>query len=745
MVGGGWTWENFLDKSLFFDYVSERPFQLGLFQVALAFLGLLLARRRDAEWLFYIFLTLVGGLAAGVWAVPFWLSNPLLLIAQFQWRLMSILCLPLALFSGGVVVRMRSGARQTWVALLVAGLIVLANAPRLGGTPLLARDMGTMTPPAVAHFETEITLGTTAGPEFRPRWSIYNDYLPEGEKAVEPTALSVERVGLYGLTATLASTSGGPLRFTTLYYPGWRAVLDDAQEIPTYPSTTQGLLTVDLPPGTHRLSISLTGTGFQHAGTAISLLTLLVLTLFCWRQRPVRWLAMIPLALLVVGSFAVLKPSPSQTLETPAQPIQLAHASLLGYRVEQNQQPALMIKPYWFVSKTPADPLWMNWQLRDADGHVMSETFSQPYFNASKASNWPPGTIVDDGYELVLPPGLLAVNYQLWLGWAAADASVPSEWSFVGDVKLDATNSSQPVPSQPLAVPFGDAVVLGGYDVELNGISHANTDGSPAVVRPGDEVTVQLYWKSIGPVARDYHGFVHLLDQAGTPLAKHDQLAGGFTRPSRLWSSSRLRTDTYSLHIPSDVKSELYWPTVGLYDYRTLDLLPVREEGIPETQSDVFRLPPLKIVATNPQVTPEHLLDVKLGDVATLLGYDLDLPEIDLKAGSPFTLTLYYRSLAPTSQDLTQFIQLYSPQLGMAAQVDAPPMNGANPTSAWIRDELIVDTRQLRIADSAKPGVYSLNVGLYNPLDGTRLPIVDQSGSQLADGQISLTEFLVHP
>jgi hypothetical protein len=81
----------------------------------------------------------------------------------------------------------------------------------------------------------------------------------------------------------------------------------------------------------------------------------------------------------------------------------------------------------------------------------------------------------------------------------------------------------------------------------------------------------------------------------------------------------------------------------------------------------------------------------------------------------------------------------------MAAQVDAPPMNGANPTSAWIRDELIVDTRQLRIADSTKPGVYALNVGLYNPLDGTRLPIVDQAGSQLTNGQISLTEILVHP
>jgi hypothetical protein len=254
-----------------------------------------------------------------------------------------------------------------------------------------------------------------------------------------------------------------------------------------------------------------------------------------------------------------------------------------------------------------------------------------------------------------------------------------------------------------------------------------------------------LYWKAIGPVDKDYHGFVHLVDQDGVPLVQHDQLAGGFTRPSGLWSSSRWHTDAYLLDIPSDAKSGLYWPTVGLYDFRSLDLLPVREEGAAATSSDVFRLPPLKILGATPQVIPEHRLDARLGDVATLLGYDLDLPEADLKAGSQFTVTLYYQSLAPTSQDLTQFIQLYSRSLGMAAQVDAPPVNGSNPTSAWLRDEVIVDTTQLRIADSAQPGRYSLNVGLYNPLDGTRLPVVDGSGSELADGQITLTELLVHP
>ena len=49
------------------------------------------------------------------------------------------------------------------------------------------------------------------------------------------------------LRATAPVTT--PLRFSAFYFPGWRVTLDNGAPLATYPSTNQGLLTVDLPPG----------------------------------------------------------------------------------------------------------------------------------------------------------------------------------------------------------------------------------------------------------------------------------------------------------------------------------------------------------------------------------------------------------------------------------------------------------------------------------------------------------------
>jgi hypothetical protein len=126
-----------------------------------------------------------------------------------------------------------------------------------------------------------------------------------------------------------------------------------------------------------------------------------------------------------------------------------------------------------------------------------------------------------------------------------------------------------------------------------------------------------------------------------------------------------------------------------------------------------------------------------------LLGYDLDLPETGLRSGSPFSVTLYYRVDAVTERDLTQFLQLHSPNLGMAAQRDALPLQGANPTWAWIPGEIVADTHVLQVSADAPPGVYDLLVGLYDSSDGTRLPVTDAQGAAVPQRHIKLTSLLV--
>ena len=99
-------------------------------------------------------------------------------------------------------------------------------------------------------------------------------------------------------------------------------------------------------------------------------------------------------------------------------------------------------------------------------------------------------------------------------------------------------------------------------------------------------------------------------------------------------------------------------------------------------------------------------MSAQLGDLATLVGYNLGLPAAGLRAGSQISVTLYYRANAVTDLDLTRFAQLYSPELGMAAQQDSPPAQGGNPTWSWVPGELIADAVVLTVAPEARPGPY---------------------------------------
>jgi hypothetical protein len=74
--------------------------------------------------------------------------------------------------------------------------------------------------------------------------------------------------------------------------------------------------------------------------------------------------------------------------------------------------------------------------------------------------------------------------------------------------------------------------------------------------------------------------------------------------------------------------------------------------------------------------------------------------------------------------------------------VDQPPLQGGNPTSTWVERETIVDRVVLTVDPAAMPGEYTLNTGMYDPVNGTRVPLTT-GGAPLADNQTPLTTFTV--
>lgn len=79
----------------------------------------------------------------------------------------------------------------------------------------------------------------------------------------------------------------------------------------------------------------------------------------------------------------------------------------------------------------------------------------------------------------------------------------------------------------------------------------------------------------------------------------------------------------------------------------------------------------------------------------------------------------------------------------MAAQVDQPPQQGGNPTTTWRSGEIIVEQVTLTVDTAAAPGVYTLKTGMYDPVSGERVSLVDGDGAALADNQVPLLTLTV--
>ena len=737
LPGSAWTWQNFLDMGLHYTHTFARPIKLGIAQILLAGLGFLLAfpyhKRRIAlgEWLFWLVVTVGVAAMMGRWALPLWLSNDILPIAQFTWRLLSILSVPLALFVGGIILAWPGRWLPIFVGAVTIGGIIFTQRPQLAWMDVYAADSATVSQPVFAQIEIDkgvITGGhrNSSIQEFRPRWADTDLVLAaDVDTPPAPATVTVSEANEFDLMLTADAATTTFLRFATFYFPGWEVRIDGAIQ-PTYPSTNLGLLTVDLPAGSHQVTVRWAGTIAQQVGGYLALLTLAILLYFCYRQRELRFYALLPALLLIIGTLALHRTLPRQTVVQPATPIGDERLELRGLRLAEDEPGYLYLYPYWHVHERLPATIAMHWQLTNHQGNRVSEAVTHPYFNAARADSWAPGLLMDDVQRLPLPPMLDVGDYQLALQLLDGDEAI-TEMQPVTTYHLATVPPPTMQPQQTLDLRYGDRIRLVGHTLRADGANVAPQGIRPPVVRAGQYLRYTLFWQADGLIAQNYHAFVHLTDIHGMPLVQEDQLPGPLFHAPQLWNNVRPYNDSYLLRIPNDASSGLYWPGVGVYDFATLNRLP-----IPESDADRHLLPPIKILGetiSEPTVTSEAYF----GDMAMLLGYTVATERTvaePLQGGDPFTITLFLRSENATNLGYTRFVQVYDPTLGMAAQFDSPPQSGANPTWAWVPGETIEDTIPLTVQADVAAGTYGIFTGFYDPANGVRLPV------QLADGKL---------
>jgi hypothetical protein len=66
-------------------------------------------------------------------------------------------------------------------------------------------------------------------------------------------------------------------------------------------------------------------------------------------------------------------------------------------------------------------------------------------------------------------------------------------------------------------------------------------------------------------------------------------------------------------------------------------------------------------------------------------------------------------------------------------QKDDLPGQGTLPTIGWVEGEVLVDEYEITVDSQTLAGDYQLEIGMYDPDSGARLPILDEKGEIQSD------------
>ena len=266
-------------------------------------------------------------------------------------------------------------------------------------------------------------------------------------------------------------------------------------------------------------------------------------------------------------------------------------------------------------------------------------------------------------------------------------------------------------PQHPVNADLGGQIRLLGYDLD------------PARVSPGDQVRVIYYWQALTDVEYDYLVSSTLLDahsnaftqRLSEPLSDH--------APTSTWRRGAIILDIGEIKIPTTVHPGKYRFELGVINRS--DPTPL---ALANGQDRILLTP---ITVPREPVNPNGIqnpLAIRLGEPTsiTLLGYDL----VPARQGAPLLVTLYWRAERAMSADYSVFVHLLDANGNLVAQHDGAPQNGDAPTSWWQPGDLIADPHQVIVPADLAPGQYTLEIGVYDSVNGVRLAVFDVNGKR---------------
>jgi 4-amino-4-deoxy-L-arabinose transferase-like glycosyltransferase len=380
--------------------------------------------------------------------------------------------------------------------------------------------------------------------------------------------------------------------------------------------------------------------------------------------------------------------------------LHLQDAQLLVPRVQPGQAIGLFTE---WTATGPAAQLEVS--VVDDANHVWSANATD--IPLQEAETRPRGRRINVPVPLTMPPG----EYRLILNVIDTASGSPSstrksdgslggiDWP-LGSITIDpAQTPIDPATRKP-------PITL---NAELGGLRAIGTETLPEPIISGDPWTLSMEWLAQAdrlPALDVQWNFV----ANGTVVYSTTLPLNSYSTDQ--WHAGDVLQSKYDFRLPIEVPA-------GKYElqFKALD----RATGQPLTDRAV-ELSQVN-VATRPRTfsapAMAHPLDVKFGELAKLLGANID------RSGSAITATLYWQAEAITTTNFTAFVQLIGTDDQVQQQIDNWQIAFDAPTGTWLPGQIIADQYVFEVSSSAlSPDAAAIGVGLYNAATGERLPAV---------------------
>lgn len=279
----------------------------------------------------------------------------------------------------------------------------------------------------------------------------------------------------------------------------------------------------------------------------------------------------------------------------------------------------------------------------------------------------------------------------------------------------------------PLQVPFGEELVLMGYDL---GAQPAPADGV---------VEIALYWRAQRPLDTDYSIAVHLVDELGRRYGQQDSFhPAGY--PTSRWLPGEYARDVHRVPLLPGAPPGAYRLLLSVYEAGSGRRLDVRDTTQPVAGA-AYVLAEVEVGPATAALDPASLSMQQSAawspdGAIHLLGYDG--PPQNANVGARLPITFFWQALAEMPADYRAQVELVADGGERVTAMSWAPGRASYPTSQWPAGAIIRDERALLAPASTENGA-PLESGRYQLM----LSLLDEEDKRLGEpltlGSVLLT------